>query len=271
MTVSSDHIRAGLVFLEARDHWELRNPAPALAGLQKLLGSDESAFYLTPAEVSAYADLSFENAVTSILLEEGPLYVSWDRAFERLWRALPAQYLVRLLMQRSLDPTTDARIRDLCVDAARQGLLSENDEDYDVSGRVVVNADAHPELVAFLGGADFLAAMRQAEADGAWSRFVALHPEHVALRFFYSAFHAERPMLGEMVLMRLERIADCHETFLRAALAQLREADRSTHAELVRYGMRIQGARDPSACIHELHEALVTRTLEDFVARYYPA
>lgn len=260
--------------LEARYHWERGETAQGLQRLNEVLagGATGTAVYLTETYVEAYSALSFENAVSSILLEEGHLRLPREVAFEQLWRALPAQYLILLLSQWVLNEEPGPHVRELLLEAAAQGVLSERVDDYDVSGRVVVTPEAHPELVAYLGGEPLLARMRQAEEEEAWSRFLGSYPELALELFFYAVFHKERLPLGEMVLIRLERIAECHERFLQASAARLSAllGQGSAHAELVTVGMRLDDVSDPTACLRDFLGAVEGRGFEAFVGRYYP-
>src|SRR6185436_19958909 len=101
--------------IRARYHWERGESEPALGLLHQLLAGDEQApaFYLTPAEVERDLPLPFEIVVTNILLTEEVLSIPFAVAFSRLWNALPVQFLITILAQRSLNRARDAEVFDL--------------------------------------------------------------------------------------------------------------------------------------------------------------
>jgi len=261
--------------LVGKYHWERGELALALQRLNEVLARDEAnrAFYLTSTEVEDYARLSFENAITSILLDDSQRMLPFDEAFAQLWSALPAQYLILVLAQRALDRALETRLKNIFSEAASQGLLSHRVEDYDLSGKVVLTQDAFPELVGLLGSEEFLATVRRAVEEDAWSRFIAAKPELVFNLFLYAVFHRERPIHREMILIRLERIAEDHAPFLSAVARALRDCfdNKLNHEEIVSVGLRIEGAQNPSSCLQDFYIALSARKFETFVERYYPS
>jgi hypothetical protein len=261
-------------FIRARYHWERGEREPALALLNAVLAGGEldPSYYLTNNEVEHALLLPFEIAVTNILLTEDVLLVPFDIAFARLWNALPVQYLITVLGQRSLDRERDAKIIDLLSQGAATGLISTNTSDYDLSGKVVLDPYAYPGVVEFLGGDAFLAIVEQATAEDAWGRSIAPDAALVINLFLYAVFHRERPVRGEMILIRLERIADSHGAFLQALAEHLDGllAHKALYAPLVSIGMRIDHAQNPSDCLREFAEAVGFRQFEPFVRRYFP-
>lgn len=151
-------------------------------------------------------------------------------------------------------------------------IASTNADDYYLSGKVVLDPNEYPEIVEFLGGDDFLGIVERAIAEGAWSRSIAPNAELVLDLFLYSVFHREPSVQGEMILVRLDRIADSHDAFLRAFSAHLgaRRADPASHTPLVSVGMRVREAPSASVCLEEFAEALSSRRFEPFVRRYFP-
>ena len=260
--------------LQARFYWDCRDKEAAFDRLQAVLAGGEGrrAFYWTPLEAEHQAGLLFETAVANILLSEDVLTVPFDVAFARLWEALPLQYLILVLFQRPLDREGDAQIVRLLSTAATQGLVSVEAEDYDLSGKVVLDRDAYPELVEILGGDAFVDSVRQAAADDAWGRNIAPNAALVLDLFFYSVFHREPSTQGEMILGRLERIADAHDAFLSAFSAHLAAElpDWASHARIVSVGMRINLSVDAMVCLREFADALASRVFEPFVRRYFP-
>lgn len=261
-------------FLRARYHWDRGESEMALGLLDKVLSGGESgrAFYWTPSEVKHQAGLPFEIAIANILLMENVLLRPFDVIFARLWNALPLQYLIQILAQRQLDRERDAMIVRLLSEAAASGLLSTSADDYDLSGKLVLDPDAHPEIVDFLGGTATIQIAEQAAAEGAWNRSIAPNAELVIDLFLYAVFHREPSIRREMILARLDRIADSHVVFLRAFSEHFaaRIEDPNSHEPLVSIGMRIGQTPSASACLERFAEALVSHQFEPFIMRYFP-
>jgi hypothetical protein len=260
-------------FLRARYYWDRGESAKAFSYLNKVLsgGVPDQVFYWTPSEAKHQAGLPFEIAVANILLTEEVLLHGFDIAFTRLWRAFPLQYLILILAQRQLDRQRDVMIVNLLSQAAASGLLSTDADDYDLSGRVVLDPEAYPEIVDLLGGAAAVRLIEQASVEGAWTRTVATNAELVIDLFLYAVFHREPSIQQDMILGRLDRIADSHGSFLRAFSEHLgrRLADPDSHVPLVSIGMRIDHTLDAARCLREFTEALVSRRFEPFVMRYF--
>jgi hypothetical protein len=256
--------------LRARYHWDRGESENAFGHLHRVLGArdGDEAFLFTASEAKHQAKLPFEIAIANILLTEDVLVDGFDAAFIRLWRALPLQYLIVILSQRSLDRAADAAIIDLLAQAAQSGLLSNRADDYDLSGKVVLDPEAYPEIVEFLGGSSVV---QRASADDAWKQQIAPNADMVIDLFLYAVFHREPSTQPEMILDRLERIAGSHEPFLKAFSTHLatRVGDLACHQPLVSVGMRIEGAHDATTCVEQFVEVLASRQFEPFVARYY--
>lgn len=259
--------------IRARYHWDRGESEQAVGHLNQVLsgGGDAPGFYWTASEFAHQAGLPFEIALANILLSEDVLLCPFDAAFARLWNELPLQYLILALSQRQLDDEHDAPLVELLLRAADVGLLSMSANDYDLSGRVVLDPDAYPQVVHFLGGQDLIARIEQASAGDAWTHQIAPDADLVIDLFLYAVFYRE-PRGPGMILGRLERIADSHDRFLEVFLTHLRArlADPACHGLLVSIGMRIERMTSASTCLEDLVDALASRRFEPFVARYYP-
>jgi hypothetical protein len=260
-------------FIRAQYYWERGESEPALSLLNAVFVGDEPdrAFYWTNTEVEHELLLPFEIAVTNILLTEDVRRVPFDIVFTRLWNTLPVQYLILALVQWSLDRERDDKIIDLLSQGAATGLVSTNASDYDLSGKVVLDPYAYPEVVEFLGGDAFLAIVEQATVEDAWGRSIAPDAALVINLFLYAVFHRERLVRGEMILIRLERIADSHGPFLQAFSGHLDRllTHKALHAPLVSVGLRIDQAQNPSECLWEFADAVRSHRFEPFVRRYF--
>ena len=260
-------------FLKAKYYWERSECELAFYHLNEVLTGDghAHAIYWTQTEVGHEMQLPFEIAVTNLLLTEGALALPFNKAFVRLWKALPLQYLVLVVFQRTQGIGRNMVIGELFSQAAICGLLSTNINDYDLSGKVVLNPTAYPLVVELLGGEFFIKLIEQATAESAWQRLIAPDAALVINLFLYAVFHRERPLHGEMILVRLERIANSQGLFLQTFSNHLRAlfAEVSLHESLVSIGMRIDQLVNASLCLKEFDEALVSRQFEPFVRRYF--
>jgi hypothetical protein len=261
-------------FIRARHHWDRGESEQAINHLNQVLSSNEAepGFYWTASEVTHQAGLPFEIAVANMLLTEDVLLCPFDAAFARLWNALPLQYLILILSQRQPDEEHDAPVINLLLRAADSGLLSMSASDYDLSGKVVLDPEAYPQIVHFLGGQAVISKIEQASAGDAWTHQIAPNADLIVDLFLYAVFHREPTVQPTAILGRLERIADSHDRFLAAFSAHLRArlADPTSHAPLVSIGMRMEQAANASICLEHFMQALGSRQFEAFVERWYP-
>jgi hypothetical protein len=260
-------------FLRCKNLWDKDLPDAALEQLNRVLADDShpTTFYVPQSFIDHYRSSWFENAVIAILVDENRLLVPADAAFEKLYNLFPAQYLVNAAVDlgRALGPGA----QDLLRDAAATGLLSCSSDDYDVSGRLVVTKDDHPELWELLGGDRLAGEVYRSGASHAKEDVFSKRPELLANLFLYAVFHRERPLNRDMVLIRLERMADSHREFLSSgADVMSRYLERpEEHEEIVKIGMRLEGIGDSSKCLHEFVETLRSRDFERFVMSTLPA
>jgi hypothetical protein len=258
--------------LRARYHWDRGDHKLAVGYLNRVLGGGEAgdAFSWTASESMHQATLPFEIAVANLLLTEGLLVHDFDVAFVRLWSSLPLQYLIVILSQWSLDRDRGVQIVDLLSRVAASGMLSVSANDYDLRGKVVLDPEAYPEIVDAVGPT-LVETITRAAADGAWNRVAAPNADLVIDLFMYAVFHREPNNQPEMILARLERLAESHADFLRALSVHLDRwmAEPGVHQPLVTIGMRVEQAENATACLEQFAEALVSRQLEPFVERYY--
>lgn len=260
------------LFLRGKYFWESGNSNAALSLLQEILANEnrQDAFYIPDRSINYYIPYSFENAVSSILLDENELLIPFESAFERLWNIFPTQFLVLILHQKLLT-STHINVTHILHEAAFKGLLSNDFNDYDLSGKVVLRRDDFPGTFDAVAG-DFL--YRQifiASQKKSWISFAKDNPVLLINLFLYAVFHREREWNQEMILIRLERISETHTTFLNLfnkALSNCLNHSREIET-LVKIGMRMENIADPSQCLHEFIKAIRDRTFEEFLTLYH--
>jgi hypothetical protein len=121
--------------LEARYRWHRREIELACAHMNAVFDSASPAFALTEREYERYRGKLFDVFLADVLLAENILVVPFAFAFAKVWSALPIQSLVWVASQRRLDPVQDAQLVSLFQEAAAEGLLSTNVEEYDIRAR----------------------------------------------------------------------------------------------------------------------------------------
>jgi hypothetical protein len=259
--------------LQARYRWHRGELEFACAHVNAAIDPVSPAFALTESEYERYRGKLFDVFLADVLLGENILVVPFAFAFAKLWSALPIQALVWIASQRRLDPAQDSQLISLFHEAAAEGLLSTDVQDYDVSGKVVINPAQDQGLIDFVGGSAFLGRIERAANEACWARMAANHGDRIVDQFLYNVFHRESTPSATMISIRLGRIVDDFLPFLdafRRHAEQRLSEDRTQEARFVSLGMRIE-TPEPATCVREFFESARSHQFDGFVERYYPS
>jgi len=262
------------IFLKGKYFWESGDSSVALQLLNEILKGDEyeETFYVPSRFISSYIQFSFENAVSSILLNEDQLLIPFELAFEKLLNTFPAQFMILVIQQKELERVASSSLVKTVAQAASKGLLSYKADDYDLSGRLVLRREDNPELFNFLGGDRLHSNMNYAIQNKLWNSFVSENPDLLINLFFYAVFHREKQVNKEMILIRLEQIAEIHSDFLCLSneaignyLNQHEELE-----DLVKFGMRLEHVTDPAKCLNDFIKVNRSQNFDEFLNVYFP-
>jgi hypothetical protein len=155
------------------------------------------------------------------------------------------------------------------IESAQQGLVSFRRDDHDFSGKVVIDPDAHGDIIAFLGEDQLKRYIDTPGSDVDWGQWLSGN-EVVALDvFFYLAFHREPKV--RPIQARLDRIAESGHQLCESILDILQKKIRggSDIRTLADIGFGIEGKYDARTCLLEFVESLRRRSFEQFVRRYF--
>lgn len=260
-------------FIRARHAWEASDLDAAAHILNTILsGADEGpALWVSPHLIEAFAPGPFEAFVVSLTMDD--LLVPFDAALDRLWRALPGQYVLRALEARQSD-TSDVKEKalDIVYRAATDGLLSNLVVDHGDVAWLVLRAPDYPNLAEILDWGKLDARLRESRVRGARTTFVTAHPELVTNLLLYGVFYRTEAVYPESVFDSLTRCGESDPELLDVASATLSEwADRLDAADIVSVGLRYAGGSPE--CLTMLAQALASRSpreLTNFVGACVP-
>jgi hypothetical protein len=259
--------------LQAKYHWDRGEFATAQSQIDAALadGDLEKSVCWTKNDLKRQSRLPFETAIANLLLEDGALILSFADAFTRIWASLPAQYLILILTQIHLDPVSDRSIASCLIESAQQGLLSFRRDDYDYTGKVVIDPEKQGDLVNFIGEDQVKKLIDAPDKDANWKQWLGRN-ETVALDvFFYLVFHREPKSRPAMIQARLDRVGESGAELCELVLDILPKeiACGRDLRSLVHIGLRIEAQHDAQTCLLELEDSLRRRSFEPFVRRYF--
>jgi hypothetical protein len=257
-------------FLRAKHAWDSDDTDEAQRILNLLLAPPEGgpAIWVGSHMVAAFAPGPFESFVVR-LASSDDLLVPFHDYIEKLWNALPAQYIIQALELRQSDVSDlDERPLDLVYQAAADGLLSTQIEDYRRLCWVVLRPEDYPHLTEVVDWSRLEALLQNAQTRGAREAFARGHPEVIANMILYGAFHRTKALYPDEVIYTLTQFAESDPELLELTAITLAEwVDRQDADEIVRAGLRCQDGSPES--LKSLATALANSAFDDFVERCF--
>ena len=226
-------------FIRARHAWEASDTDEAVRILSAIIADGGPGFWASPHTIKAYAPGPFESFVVSRLIDDD-LFVPFDVAVARLWRALPGQYAVHALdMRQSYKSDVDAKSLAIIYQAAADGLLSNLLVDHADVAWIVVRAPDYAHLAEILDWGRFDTCLREARVRGARAAFLRAQPRLATNLLLYGVFYRTEAVYPLSVLDRLTRCRESDPGLFAVASGTLAEwATRHDAGDIVRVGLR---------------------------------